>query len=94
MDNTQRRILIVRHNYRTRGTCAHQIDIEIIDGIVTHVQFHNGCDGSLAALARLVEGQPAERAREILAGITCGRKATSCPDQLALALEEALALAK
>ncbi|MCL2545894.1 MAG: TIGR03905 family TSCPD domain-containing protein [Oscillospiraceae bacterium] len=82
----------MKHTYHTKGTCAHQIEVEIIDGIVTHVQFFNGCDGSLAAVAKLVEGRPAEQAQKILSGITCGRKSTSCPDQLACAIAETLAV--
>jgi uncharacterized protein (TIGR03905 family) len=77
--------------YRTTGTCARAINFDIDDeGIVTSVSFEGGCNGNLKGISRLVVGRPAAEVAETLKGVTCGPKPTSCPDQLALALEEAL----
>lgn len=78
------------HSYKTRGTCARQIDFEIENGIVKKVSFFGGCNGNLKGIGALVEGRPAEEVIELLKGMKCGFKNTSCPDQLALALEKAL----
>ncbi|MDY3979319.1 MAG: TIGR03905 family TSCPD domain-containing protein [Tidjanibacter sp.] len=78
-----------------QGTCSRQIDIELSDdGIIRQVNFTGGCAGNTQGVARLVEGMPAERAIELLHGIDCKGKGTSCPDQLSLALTEALAQGK
>ena len=76
--------------YTTRGTCSRAITFELEDGIIRNVQFEGGCNGNLKGLAALVEGQRAEDVIPRLEGITCGFKATSCPDQLAQALKQAL----
>ena len=73
--------------YRTSGVCAGAIEIDIEDGIIRGVRFAGGCDGNLKGISILVENMRAEEAIKRLKGITCGRKSTSCPDQLALALE-------
>ena len=79
------------YTYKTRGTCSRQIDFTL-EGNVNHdVQFVGGCHGNLQGIARLVEGMTAEEAVARLKGIRCGTKSTSCPDQLSLALEAALA---
>lgn len=76
--------------YKTRGTCSIAIDVEVENGIVKHAQFINGCPGNTTGISQLVAGMPAEEVIRCLKGIKCGNKPTSCPDQLALALEEAL----
>ena len=73
--------------YRTKGTCSSSIDIELDNGIIKSVHFTGGCNGNLQGISRLVEGMPAEEAMSRLKGIKCGFKPTSCPDQLAVALE-------
>lgn len=73
--------------YMTKGTCSSAIDVEVADGIITSVAFTGGCNGNLQGISRLVEGMKVEDAISKLKGIRCGFKATSCPDQLALALE-------
>ncbi|WP_455616374.1 TIGR03905 family TSCPD domain-containing protein [Eisenbergiella sp.] len=73
--------------YRTKGTCSSSIDVELDNGIIKSVHFTGGCNGNLQGISRLVEGMPAEEAISRLKGIKCGFKPTSCPDQLALALE-------
>ena len=71
--------------YATRGTCSTAIDLEIRDGVITHCQFHNGCKGNTAGLARMVIGRNAEEVAASLEGIPC-RGTTSCPDQLSRAI--------
>ena len=76
--------------YKTRGTCAREISFQLEDGIVKNVSFFGGCNGNLKGIAALVEGKKAEEVIPLIKGIKCGFKPTSCPDQLALALTEAL----
>ncbi|MGN1147068.1 MAG: TIGR03905 family TSCPD domain-containing protein [Lachnospiraceae bacterium] len=73
--------------YRTSGTCSTAIDIEVTDGIIESVQFTGGCNGNLQGISSLVKGMKVEDAISRLKGIRCGFKSTSCPDQLAKALE-------
>ncbi|MBR5928354.1 MAG: TIGR03905 family TSCPD domain-containing protein [Prevotella sp.] len=76
--------------YQTSGTCSQQIDLDIDDdGRVWNVQFLGGCNGNLQGIGRLVNGMKVEEIKERLGGIRCGYKNTSCPDQLARALEQA-----
>ena len=79
------------YRYKTKGVCSRSITLEIEDGRVQHVQFEGGCNGNTQGVARLVEGMEAEEAVRRLSGIRCGSKASSCPDQLAEAIREALA---
>ena len=78
------------YNYRTKGVCSRNISFDIVDGKVTAVHFDGGCSGNSKGVASLVEGMPAEEAVRRLEGITCGFKGTSCPDQLAKAIRQAL----
>lgn len=73
--------------YQTKGTCSSYIDIELDGDIIRSVSFFGGCNGNLQGISKLVEGMKAEDAINKLKGIKCGFKPTSCPDQLALALE-------
>lgn len=73
--------------YKTQGTCSSYIDIELKDGVIDSVQFTGGCNGNLQGISSLVKGMTPEEAISKLKGIRCGFKATSCPDQLAQALE-------
>lgn len=73
--------------YKTQGTCSTAIDIEVSDGIIESVQFTGGCNGNLKGICSLVQGMKVEDAISKLKGIKCGFKPTSCPDQLARALE-------
>ena len=70
------------------GTCASAADIEIDGGVVKRVAFHGGCDGNLQAISKLVVGMKIDDVANMLEGIKCGRKPTSCPDQLAKAIRE------
>ena len=74
----------------TSGVCARKINFDIVDGKVRNVSFLGGCNGNLKAISKLVEGMDANKVVEILKGNTCGAKNTSCADQLAIAIEEAL----
>ena len=81
-----------QYTYQTHGTCSVQIDFQIDDeGRLHNVQYLGGCDGNLQGIGRLVEGLPATEVRDRLAGIRCGFKDTSCPDQLARSLAEVTA---
>ena len=74
--------------YKTQGTCSRQINVEVEDGVVTACSFVGGCSGNTQGVATLVVGMRVEEAIEKLRGIKCGFKTTSCPDQLAKALEK------
>ena len=78
------------YTYATSGTCSKQIDFELDGNIIKAVAFTGGCHGNLQGISKLVEGMTAEEAIKRLRGIRCGSKVTSCPDQLAVALEAAL----
>ncbi|MDE7013404.1 MAG: TIGR03905 family TSCPD domain-containing protein [Kineothrix sp.] len=73
--------------YQTKGTCSTSIEIELENGIVQSVSFTGGCHGNLQGISKLVTGMDAKDAIQRLKGIRCGHKSTSCPDQLAQALE-------
>lgn len=73
--------------YKTEGTCSSYIDVELKDGVIDSVQFTGGCNGNLKGISALVKGMTPEEAISRLKGIRCGFKQTSCPDQLAHALE-------
>jgi uncharacterized protein (TIGR03905 family) len=77
-------------NYQPKGTCSQQMTIEVEDGIVRSFQVKGGCHGNLQGISRLVEGMKVEEVIARLDGIRCGMKPTSCPDQLAQALKQAL----
>lgn len=72
--------------YQTHGTCSRAISYEVADGVVTACQFVGGCVGNTQGVARLVVGRKVEDVIATLKGIVC-RNGTSCPDQLARALE-------
>ena len=78
----------MKYSYQTRGVCARKIEMEIEDGVIQSVQFCGGCAGNAQGLSKMVEGKPVTEIIETLKGIDCGGKGTSCPDQLAKALEE------
>ena len=80
----------MQYEYKTQGTCSQRIFFEIEDGILKNVSYLGGCNGNLKGVSSLVEGMKVEDVIARLEGITCGGKPTSCPDQLAKALKEAL----
>ncbi len=77
--------------YKTKGVCSRQMKVKIEKGVVQKVEIIGGCAGNSQGVSRLVEGMRAEEAMDKIAGIRCGNKATSCPDQLSKALQIALA---
>ena len=77
-------------HYTPLGVCSQGIDFELENGIVKNVHFTGGCSGNTQGVAALIQGMPAEEAIRRLKGLKCGFKPTSCPDQLAKALEAAL----
>lgn len=76
--------------YNTKGTCSRKVIIDVEDDVITDCSFVAGCPGNTMGVATLVRGMKVDEAIARLKGIKCGLKSTSCPDQLARALEEAL----
>lgn len=79
-----------KFQYATSGTCSRLIEFEIKDGRVRNVSFTGGCNGNLKGIGRLVEGKTPGEIIEILEGVTCKDKNTSCPDQLSKALRQTI----
>ncbi|MDR3312746.1 MAG: TIGR03905 family TSCPD domain-containing protein [Spirochaetaceae bacterium] len=77
--------------YRNQGTCSSSVSFDLRGGKVHNTVFVGGCNGNLKAMGILIEGKDAREVIALLKGTTCGHKPTSCADQLALALEKALA---
>lgn len=79
-------------NYRvkTQGVCSSEINFSLEDGKLYNVHFVGGCAGNTAAIGKLLEGTSAQRAVDLLKGNTCGPRPTSCADQLARGVEQAL----
>lgn len=80
------RFNMAEFEYKTRGTCASRIVIDVEGGIVNNVRFVGGCMGNTQGVAKLVQGMTVDQVIDRLSGIQCGSKGTSCPDQLAKAL--------
>jgi uncharacterized protein (TIGR03905 family) len=78
--------------YKTKGTCSRKITFSLENGKVRSVSFKNGCEGNLKALSILVEGMDGRELIGRLKGIRCGKKGTSCADQLARAVDKFLQL--
>lgn len=81
----------MHYDYKPRSVCSSRISFDIEDGILKNVAFQGGCSGNLSAIGKLVEGQTATAVATMLRGNQCGGNATSCADQLALAIDSALA---
>lgn len=79
----------MEYNFNTTNTCATKISFNLNNGIITNIEFTAGCNGNLKAIPILVNGWTVEEIEEKCKGITCGRRPTSCADQLALAVREA-----
>lgn len=78
------------YSYITKGVCSKKIVFDIIDDKISNVSFTDGCSGNLQGLSKLVEGMSVEEAIKRLSGIRCKGNTTSCPDQLAIALKQAV----
>ena len=79
----------MHYDYTTKNTCSQVISFDLEDNIVRNVKFMGGCDGNLKAIAKLVDGYTVEQIEEKLRGNLCGRRPTSCADQLAIAVRTA-----
>ena len=78
------------YTYMPKGVCSRKMTVELDGEIIKNVKVEGGCNGNLQGISHLVEGMNARDAIAKMRGIRCGFKSTSCPDQLSLALEEAL----
>lgn len=80
----------MKYTYVPHGVCSRKIEVDIEDSIIKEVKFTGGCSGNTQGVAALIKGLDVNDAIARLKGIRCGMRSTSCPDQLAHALEEAL----
>lgn len=76
--------------HKNKGTCSSSIQFDLEDGIVHNIKFKSGCDGNLKGIALLAEGRDAREVAQLITGVRCGSRSTSCPDQLAHAILDAL----
>ena len=79
----------MQYRYKTKMTCSSEILFDLQGDVVSNITFIGGCNGNLKAIAKLVDGWTVEQIEEKLLGNTCGRRPTSCADQLARAVREA-----
>lgn len=80
--------MVKKLTYKTQGTCSSHIELEVEDGVIIEVFFWGGCNGNLQGIRKLVKGMKIEDVIEKLEGIRCGKRPTSCPDQLCRALRQ------
>jgi uncharacterized protein (TIGR03905 family) len=80
----------MRYTYNTKTACAKQILFDINNNIVSNIKFIGGCDGNLRAISNILDGWTVEQIEEKCKGNTCWGRPTSCADQLAIAVREAL----
>lgn len=86
METKQNKTEIIK--YETKGTCCKIMQVEILNNTIKNVKFFGGCDGNLKGLEAMLQGMHIDDVITKFRGITCGEKATSCPDQLAISLSE------
>jgi len=79
----------MEHTYRTKNVCSMQIHFTLDGDVVRGIRFVGGCDGNLKAVSKLCDGMTVDEIEGKLKGNTCGRRSTSCADQLAVAVREA-----
>ena len=77
----------MHYKYNCKMTCSQQIEFDIEGNVITNIVFKGGCNGNLKAISKLVDGWTVEEIEAKLSGVQCGRRGTSCADQLALAIE-------
>ena len=82
---------MTKYSFKPSGVCSKEITFGIEDGKIRGLAFDGGCPGNLQAIGKLVEGKDAAEIAALLKGNQCGRRGTSCADQLSIALEKALA---
>jgi len=78
---------MAKYTFTPMGVCSRKIDFEIENGVITYLQYTGGCNGNLKGISSLVKGMKVDDVIERLKGVDCGGRGTSCPDQLARALE-------
>jgi len=74
--------------YKTEGVCCKEIRLEVENGVITELEFLNGCNGNLKGIAQLAKGRKVNEIIEAVKGLQCNNRPTSCPDQLAKALSQ------
>ena len=79
----------MQYKYRTKDVCSMEISFDLDGDVVKNIEFTGGCNGNLKAISKLVDGMTVEQIEEKLKGNTCGRRPTSCADQLAKAVRQA-----
>lgn len=79
----------MRYEYKPKDVCPQRISFDINDDVITNIEFSGGCNGNLKAIAKLLENSTIEEIESKLLGNTCGRRPTSCADQLARAVRKA-----
>ena len=79
----------MRYDYKTEMVCSQLISFDINDDVITNISFMGGCNGNLKAISKLVDGWTVDKIEQYLLGNTCGRRPTSCADQLARAVRQA-----
>ena len=79
----------MRYEYKTENTCTQLISFDLDGNIVSNIEFYGGCNGNLKAISKLLDGTTVEEIESKLLGNTCGRRPTSCTDQLAIAVRKA-----
>ena len=84
----------MRYSYKTQGTCSQVINFNIDGNVITDIEFIGGCNGNLKAVSKLCDGMTVEEIESKLLGNQCGMRGTSCADQLAKAVREALEATK
>ena len=80
----------MRYDYKTENVCSQLISFDLDGDVVTNISFMGGCNGNLKAISKLVDGWTVDRIESYLRGNLCGRRPTSCADQLAIAVRRAL----
>ena len=78
------------YTYKPNGVCSREMTVHIEDGVIESVEITGGCSGNLQGITSLIQGMRAEDAIARMSGIHCGKRSTSCPDQLSIALQQAL----
>lgn len=81
----------MHYDYKTENTCSQMISFDIEGDVITNIEFYGGCNGNLKAIAKLVDGWTVDKIEEMLLDNSCGRRPTSCADQLAKAVRAAVA---
>ena len=79
----------MEYKYKTQSVCAMEIKFDIDNDVISNIEFYGGCNGNLKAISKLVDGWTVDQIEEKLLGNTCGRRPTSCADQLAIAVRKA-----